>query len=111
MKKLLVAGSVMMLMASVSYASQYECKYSKGSDSQEIAFSFDTEIQENQFVEDGQGGAVGCLVFRVTPQLLACGAKDENSSIFTTAEEGTSIIALTTVSGGKSVSLSCKRKL
>jgi hypothetical protein len=114
MKKSMISNALAFLaIASSAQAAKYDCKFSNGAaaDSHAVTYQFDTAIDNNKFVDLGQGGSVGCVVLRAQPQLLSCGvANGEKSSMFVTTEDGSSLVSLQTNSLGSTANLICVKQ-
>ncbi len=112
MKKSVISSMFVMFSLS-AHAAKYDCKLSNGTanDPKAITYQFDTSTEDNKFVEMGQGTSVGCVVLRTQPQLLTCGLGNvENFSLFVTAEDGSAVVSLETVSQGGKSNLTCVKK-
>lgn len=104
----------LILSAGFANAAEYDCKLSNGdaNDPKAVTYTFDTATENNKFVDLGDGTAVGCVVLKAQTPLVSCGLGDgANFSIFTIADEGTSILALDTNSHGAKANLTCVKKL
>lgn len=108
MKKVII--NMLALLSLSANAATYDCRLSDGStyDPQAVTYEFDTATEDNKFVGLDDGTSVGCVVLRATPQLISCGIGDEiNFSLFATAEDGSSVLALDSSSQGAQSNLSC----
>jgi hypothetical protein len=108
--KISLLVTVLTLVAGFANAANYNCKLTNGeaNDPKAVSYSFDTVKENNKFVDLGQGTAVGCIVLRAQTQLLTCGlGNGANFSVFSTADDGTSVLGLQTDSNGSKANLTC----
>lgn len=112
MSKLVISG-VLAITSLSAKAAKYDCTLSNktANDPHAITYQIDTAIEDNKFLDMGQGTSVGCVVLRTQPQLLTCGiGEGENFFTFITAEDGSSVLSLETSSKENRVNLSCIKK-
>ena len=115
MKKLIITGLLSILSINAN-SSTYECVLSDGSlnDPHAVSYQFDSEKEDNKFIRLDDGSYVGCVVLRVTPNLISCGVGNDDGtgvrfSITVTADEHSSLLALDTNSLGQKSSLRCNK--
>lgn len=106
--KPVVLSLLMIFITAVAQASKYDCQVTDGSNAALASYSLDTKSDDNKFAELQDGTSVGCVVLRTNPELLTCGlGQSEKFSIFSTAQSGTSVLALDSSSQTGEVSLRC----
>lgn len=107
----LVVLSVFSMFSLSAQAATYNCVLA-GWESNEFpqtpTYQIDTSRDENKFLDLGKGASVGCIVFRSEPQRITCGVgKSENSSVFTTADIGSSVISVSVKNQEENFVLTC----
>ena len=108
--KILLLVTFLTSVAGIANANTYNCNLTNGDskDPKAVSYTIDTVKEDNKFVDMGQGTAVGCIVFRTQPQLLSCGlGKGAIFSVFSTADDGTSVLGIQTGSNGAKANLTC----
>lgn len=110
----MVVMATVLLVGTVSQASQYDCTLSDGNPATAGAttYTFDTDREVNKFVDLGSGTAVGCVTLKTQfQQIMTCGlGNDGVFSIFATADIGTSVLGLQSDSNGHKAVLTCVKK-
>lgn len=108
--KMLLVLSLIAFGATVSQAAVYDCTLSSSNPDEPVVaeFTIDTVQEHNKFVELEDGSAVGCVVFRSTPELLACGwGSGEKFSTFATSDVGSSVLSVRSAGGDLAATLAC----